>query len=1071
MIKNIVHLADIHIRLLQRHKEYKEVFEKLYTQLKEDTTLHPDDSIILLAGDILHSKTDLSPEAVSLASDLLVNLCNILPVVLIAGNHDGNLSNNSRLDALTPIVNALNLDNLYYFKDTGVYDFNDNIQFGLASVFDKVIPDIKTLDKNKVKIALYHGVVSGAKTEAKYTLTGRFNVESFKGYDLVLLGDIHTPHQFLNKEKTVGYPGSLIAQNYGETELNRGYFIWNLETLTAKEIYVPNDYAYLNLYINDGELETSKLPNHFPKSSRVRIHIKDTTHTKAGQLIEELREKYGLSEVVLNWNNISNSNTANKLIDNNFLENIKSIDYQNLLLNQFFEKLNDDPDAEHISEEDIKEVLKLNEEVNTDALEISVNSQSHNWKLKKLEFSNMFSYGEDNVIEFFDFKDVIGIFGKNHSGKSALLDILLFTLFDKSHRANKGADILNNKKETFHSKVNFEINGVDYYIEKKGSKRSETNDIVKVDIDFWKEESGVIELLNEAQRKQTAKRIRGLIGELEDFVLTSTSLQNSGAGFIDMKQSERKEFLSQLLKMDIYEQLHSYTADKVKAIKAEIKVYSYENAEDKLYEANNNLKEYTEKLRDEEEELKKFKTEYDEFNAEVIKQTKSIKANSGIESNVATEIDNYKEKIKAYHSTENTQHDTKKSLMNSVISLEKEIVETEAKIALLEKFLSENEHDVAHKKTTVELLMDKYNVSRLDAEVFTKKLDLKLEKVKKLKDLEYDPNCGFCMNNIFVKDAIETKNQIEEDKKTLKILQSKESDYKEELLSIKEYANEINEYEGKKEKLKKLDKQLSHLKISRYAEKEKLEIKETYINGLEKIVTTYSENQESINWNIIVENKILNLKIDIDRVKKLINISQSNIKSYSSNISVFEHDKKRYEEQIINANKIKEELKLLQYYSLAISKNGIPYMLITQVIPILEEEANNILSLMTDFSIVFELDGKNINLKIAYATDSFWAIELSSGFEKFISSLAIRIALTKISNLAKPNFIAIDEGFGSFDTENISNVGVILEYLKTQFDFIIIISHLDTLKSSVDYSIEIEQHDGFSKIDNTGLKK
>jgi len=156
---------------------------------------------------------------------------------------------------------------------------------------------------------------------------------------------------------------------------------------------------------------------------------------------------------------------------------------------------------------------------------------------------------------------------------------------------------------------------------------------------------------------------------------------------------------------------------------------------------------------------------------------------------------------------------------------------------------------------------------------------------------------------------------------------------------------------------------------------------------------------------------------------------------------------------------------------MAISKNGIPYMLISQIIPILEEETNNILSLMTDFAVVFELDGKNINLKIAYSNDSFWSIELSSGFEKFISSLAIRIALTKISNLAKPNFIAIDEGFGSFDVENISNVGIILEYLKTQFDFIIIISHLEALKSSVDYSVEVKQINGFSKINYCGFEK
>jgi len=164
--------------------------------------------------------------------------------------------------------------------------------------------------------------------------------------------------------------------------------------------------------------------------------------------------------------------------------------------------------------------------------------------------------------------------------------------------------------------------------------------------------------------------------------------------------------------------------------------------------------------------------------------------------------------------------------------------------------------------------------------------------------------------------------------------------------------------------------------------------------------------------------------------------------------------------------KIEKDLNSLIYYSKALSKDGIPYTLINQIVPKLEEEANNILALMTDFSIMFEMDGKNINLKLVYNEDTFWPIELASGFEKFISSLAIRIAITKISNLPKSNFIVIDEGWGNFDSENLSNVDTIFNYLKTQFDFALIVSHIDALKGSVDESIEISQKDGFSQIVN-----
>ena len=58
-----------------------------------------------------------------------------------------------------------------------------------------------------------------------------------------------------------------------------------------------------------------------------------------------------------------------------------------------------------------------------------------NWKLKKFEFSNMFSYGEDNVVDFTKLNGIIGLFAPNAAGKSALLDALAFCLFDVSTRA------------------------------------------------------------------------------------------------------------------------------------------------------------------------------------------------------------------------------------------------------------------------------------------------------------------------------------------------------------------------------------------------------------------------------------------------------------------------------------------------------------------------------------------------------------------------------------------------------------------------------------------------------------
>ena len=120
-LKHIHHISDIQIRNLKRHTEYEEVFERTYEAVRKNK----DNAVAYIGGDIAHSKTDMSPELVDQLSRLFKNLSDIVPTIIIAGNHDCNLNNRSRLDVLTPIVENLNHPNLHYLKDTGVYKCAD----------------------------------------------------------------------------------------------------------------------------------------------------------------------------------------------------------------------------------------------------------------------------------------------------------------------------------------------------------------------------------------------------------------------------------------------------------------------------------------------------------------------------------------------------------------------------------------------------------------------------------------------------------------------------------------------------------------------------------------------------------------------------------------------------------------------------------------------------------------------------------------------------------------------------------------------------------------------------------
>src|SRR5271170_6193840 len=111
-VEFVYHIADIHIRLYARHTEYKSVFERLYKYLKSEKKNIGNKGIIVLCGDIFHSKNELSPNCIALCSNFLRSLCDIFPVIMIMGNHDINSGNNNHLDALTPIVDNLDLERL-----------------------------------------------------------------------------------------------------------------------------------------------------------------------------------------------------------------------------------------------------------------------------------------------------------------------------------------------------------------------------------------------------------------------------------------------------------------------------------------------------------------------------------------------------------------------------------------------------------------------------------------------------------------------------------------------------------------------------------------------------------------------------------------------------------------------------------------------------------------------------------------------------------------------------------------------------------------------------------------------
>lgn len=165
--------------------------------------------------------------------------------------------------------------------------------------------------------------------------------------------------------------------------------------------------------------------------------------------------------------------------------------------------------------------------------------------------------------------------------------------------------------------------------------------------------------------------------------------------------------------------------------------------------------------------------------------------------------------------------------------------------------------------------------------------------------------------------------------------------------------------------------------------------------------------------------------------------------------------------------KIKQDYELYDYFLSATSKDGISKTIISQNLEVVNSEIKKILSNGVNFEIqlVSAEDGKAIEIFFKHEKSKPRRIELCSGMEKTVAGIAIRAALVNITSLPRSNVFILDEVFTALDPEYMDAVSKMVEYLKTLFDAVILITHIDAFKDLVDHIVEIERdEDGYSRV-------
>jgi DNA repair exonuclease SbcCD ATPase subunit len=1047
IVEKIYHLADLHIRNLKRHKEYREVFTKFLERVKMDNI---ENSIIYIAGDIAHAKTEMSPELVREISWFLTECSKLKETFLITGNHDCNLNNDYRLDVLTPIIENLNNERIHYLRDTGIYTHH-NLTFVVYSILDKKEnwPKAELVD-GETKICLFHGPVNKAETDIGYTVSSNsFTVDMFDGFDMTMLGDIH-------KRQTLGVPhiayaGSMVQQNHGEMLEGHGYLLWDVETRTYEEFDLHNDYGFLTIDVINGKIPQwvyDEIDTKLPKNPRLRLRFTNTEPSDMKLRITELKKLFKVAEVTVTRTDTIGQLKTNQKVNANIVGNVKDETFQNQLIRDYLER------QFLLEDSDLDKIAEINTDINS-RIDDSKIAENILWEPKTFEFSNMFSYGEGNKIKFDNAKGIIGIFAPNASGKSSLFDAISFCIFDKTSRTFLAKNIMNNRKDFFKCKLHFQINDVDYFVEREAKVVNKGKN-VKVDVNFWKEEDGLVTSLNGEQRRDTNSIIQQYLGTYEDFVLTTLSLQGNNALFIDKSQTERKEILSQFIGVDIFDKLFNTASDENRENATLIKKFKSDDFTTKLADIETDLKGKQNEYKLVDIQLNSTKDTEDEYNKELIKLNgKIVKLDSNLDS-----IETLQTDLKSLTTKKTTLIESKTGAQTRLQQLEELQVELEE---LLDEF---DEDDI---ETGVSKLKSAQELSqRVNHEI--EKSNIKLsglyDKKKHLDSHKYNEECEVCMENSATilmskkeveREIIKYESEVKGHAATLSSLLS-------EITSLEVYDTKLKELQSVQEKESKVDREISTL-INKLSTMETEEVKlDAQVTNQEKLIQEYYKNEESIERNKQVRAEIVGVRTNLDNTKEDIKKLSKKLLELNGKVSALKNQKETITEKINEVKNLEDQHKLFEYYLNALSKDGVSYELISKALPMIEGEVNNILTQIVEFGMQLEMDGKNINAYIVY-DDQKWSLEMCSGMERFISGLAIRIALINVCNLPRPNFLVIDEGFGTLDSENLTSLYMLFSYLKTQFDFVMIISHIDSMRDVVDTLLEVKKDsEGFSHV-------
>jgi len=1040
-----LHISDVHWRGLTRHEEYRESFQKLFDIAKD---LNPN--AIFIGGDIVHSKTQgISPELIDCLIWWFNGLAEIATTHVILGNHDGLVLNKHRQDAISPIVNAIdpNQERIKLYKESGTYPTGiPGFNWCVFSCFDVENWDNVEPIAGDVNIATFHGGVNGSTTDIDWNIDGDVDLDFFDKFEFTFLGDIHKL-QYLDKEKRIAYPGSTIQQNYGE-DPGKGFLFWEIEdkdTYESTFYEVPFSRPFVTIVWNGDFNDTMQDAGNYPDKARFRVKAKaPITQAEIKHLHTALKEEKEATEIVFKYENAIQTQEINTSSSKFFNKDLRDPSTHIGFLKEYYADVD-------ISEEEWSQIEKIVTKYVFLAGKTD-NPRNIKWSVKRLEFDNTFSYGKGNVVDFEKMSGITGIFGKNRAGKSSIPGTLMFGLYNTTDRgAMTNLHVINMRKGHCLARITLSANGKDYKVERQATRKTNRSGVesavTHLNLSQIDELGVEVKDLNGEQRRETEKVLRKIVGTPEDFLMTSLASQGEMNNFIKNKATQRKNILTKFLDLEMYDAMSGHIKDDASEVKALLK-----NAPDRdwdvLIEEEKSKKATCEEKRNVVEDgLSKLRLQLQEVN---------IALATSDSANLVTQadVDNHVEVL-------NESKKTLKGLVDKKDSLTNEITNIEAKLESVSVIKDQFPIDqLRERKSALEDL--ERNIVQLkhvyDVEKTTKKSQEK--SIKLLNEVPCGDQFPTCK---FIKQSHKNKKLLEEQTKKTKDAQDQVRAAEKSLRIMKKenLIEKIEKYDRILQRENEMNVNLGNLRLELSQIENKRSLLSDQIDASELELTSMRARVSSSDE----AKKISAVKKQVAELNAKINIEDAERISLTSSITKCDSEIERLSNEKESYGDLIKKARIFNLVENAFSKKGIPLQIIASQLPIINEEISKILQGVVGFTVELESQpGSNdMEVYLNYG-DSRRIIECGSGMEKMMASLAIRVALINVSSLPKTDLLVIDEGFGALDDMNIEACSRLLDSLKKWFKNILIISHVDAVKDSVDNVLEITQFEKNARV-------